>query len=246
MILKEKFAKQGNWLFRHRSYLPLLLLPFILIALAQKSVIPENDFRENIFEILCFLISSLGFFIRILTVGFVPGSTSGRNTKKQVASKLNKSGIYSIVRNPLYLGNFLMWLGVIMFVGSFWLTFSFILIFFLYYERIIYAEEDFLLEKFDDEYKKWTDKTPAFFPKFKSWKKPELTFSLKTVLRREYSSFFGMVTSFTVLEILGNLFEEKKFEIGRDWLVGFGISLLIYLTLRTLKKKTKFLNVNGR
>ncbi|MGB8874133.1 MAG: hypothetical protein WCC75_12145, partial [Desulfobaccales bacterium] len=44
--------------------------------------------------------------------GLPPRGTSGRNTQGQVAETLNTTGIYSLVRNPLYLGNFLIWLGL--------------------------------------------------------------------------------------------------------------------------------------
>ena len=50
--------------------------------------------------------------IRIYTVGTTPAGTSGRNRDKQIAEKLNKTGVYSIIRHPLYLGNLLIWLGV--------------------------------------------------------------------------------------------------------------------------------------
>lgn len=52
--------------------------------------------------------------------------------------------MYSIVRNPLYLGNFLMVLRVVLVLRVWWLSLLYLLVFTIYYERIIFAEEMFL------------------------------------------------------------------------------------------------------
>ncbi len=100
-----------------------------------------------------------------LTVGFAPKNTSGRNTAAgQMADELNVTGIYSIVRHPLYVGNFFMWLGPVLFLRSVWFTIVFCLVYWLYYERIMFAEEQFLRRKFGDAYDKWSEKVKAFIP----------------------------------------------------------------------------------
>lgn len=90
--------------------------------------------------------------IRIFTIGHTSKRTSGRNTKRQIADTLNTTGIYSVVRHPLYLGNFFMFLGVMLFAHLWWLLLIYILVFWLYYERIMFAEEAFLRKNFGDEY----------------------------------------------------------------------------------------------
>ncbi len=66
------------------------------------------------------IIGMLGQGIRIWVAGFAPKDTSGRNTKEQKASVLNHTGLYSLCRNPLYLGNFLMMLAPCILLGN-WL-----------------------------------------------------------------------------------------------------------------------------
>ena len=134
-MLKGEFVKQGNWLFRWRSYLPLLIIPVMFLALMET----ENSERfmghtlDCFYKILCILVSILGMVVRFMVIGFVPKGTSGRNTKLQVANTLNLSGMYSLVRHPLYLGNFLVSLGIVMFVEVWWFVLIFILVFWIYY-----------------------------------------------------------------------------------------------------------------
>ena len=125
MALKNEFKNQGDWLFRHRSFLPLLLLPLVILGVFTGHFLKTGSLIENIYNIFCIIISLVGLGVRIITIGHVPKRTSGINTKKQIADSLNSTGIYSIVRHPLYLGNFLMWLGIILFVQSLWLIFIF-------------------------------------------------------------------------------------------------------------------------
>jgi len=110
----------------------------------------------------------------------------------------------------------------------------------------MYAEESFLERKFGDNFFNWSKQTPLFFPNFRKWKKSELEFSLKKVLRMEYSGFFGMVCCFVFLHIFRNFIENKKIQIETEWLIIFIVSLVIYLVLRFLKKKTKIFRVAGR
>jgi|Deesub1362B_J571_1020462.scaffolds.fasta_scaffold00289_39 protein-S-isoprenylcysteine O-methyltransferase Ste14 len=248
MALREELERQGAWLFRRRSYLPLLILPVLLVALRDSECLEPllGDGAEDLWEFFCIGVSFFGFFIRCFTVGHVPKGTSGRNTKDQIAERLNTTGMYSVVRHPLYLGNFFIMLGMAMFTQVWWFVLIAVLAFWIYYERIIFKEEEFLRQKFGDAFVEWARTTPAFLPRLGNWRKPDLPFSLKTVLKREYTGLFVISSSFTLLETAGDFVSEGALEIEMGWLVFFGISLVAYLTLRTLKKKTRLLHVEGR
>jgi protein-S-isoprenylcysteine O-methyltransferase Ste14 len=246
MALREEFRKHGNLLFRFRSYLPLLFFPIIIMALSSLKYPGNEHWKDQIWEMVCLAISFLGLGIRIFTIGRVPEGTSGRNTGRQIADVLNTSGIYSVVRHPLYLGNFFMWLGIIMFIHSWWLTITFMLAYWLYYERIMYAEEEFLRDKFGDSYLQWANKTPAFWPNLSNWQAPNLPFSWRTILKREYHGLFGIIFTFTILEVAGDYIVSGRFELDPLWVGLFTVNLLIYLVLRFLAKKTTILQDQGR
>ena len=103
MSLDQSIEKQGNFLFKYRGQFPVFL--FILsIPFIYSSSSVDNDY-SNTYIISSVLFTLLGFLIRFYTIATTPKNTSGRNTNKQIAEILNTTGIYSIVRHPLYLAN---------------------------------------------------------------------------------------------------------------------------------------------
>lgn len=246
MALREEFRAQGNTLFRFRSYLPLAFFVIILLAMKDFSFVRHDLMLDQRWEMFCLAISLLGLGIRINTIGHVPKGTSGRNTTRQRAESLNTTGIYSIVRHPLYIGNFFMWLGVIMFLHSVWLIFTFVISYCLYYERIMYAEEEFLRRKFGCTYLKWAKQVPAFWPKFSNWKPANLTFSWRNVMRREYHGLFGVILAFSLLEFMANYVLLGKFSLDWLWSYILTVNLFIYLIIRLMVKNTRTLHVVGR
>jgi protein-S-isoprenylcysteine O-methyltransferase Ste14 len=246
MLLQEQFVHTGRWLFRWRSYLPLIFFALLLIQLRQFQYLGGTEATDLVWEVVCLAVSLSGLGVRILAVGYAPRGTSGRNTRKQVAESLNTSGAYSVVRHPLYVGNFFMWFGVVLFEHNWWLALVFVLCFALYYERIMCAEEQFLKERFGETYLQWAQRTPAFFPKFRRWQRPRLAFSWQTVLRREYPGLFALITAFTVLEVLGDVVVTGSAELDPMWMGLFGVTGVTYLVLRWLKRRTHLLRVSGR
>ena len=178
MALVHEFENSGNWLFKRRSWLPVFIIVagIVMMYLGNRQAI-LFDMRMSLF----FLgVSLFGQVIRIFTVGFTPKNTSGRNTVNgQIADELNVTGIYSLLRHPLYLGNFFMWLGPVLFLRSIGVTIVFGLIYWLYYERIMFAEEQFLRRKFGDIYDKWSEKVSSFIPYSFKYIPPKLPFLRK-------------------------------------------------------------------
>ena len=242
MTLEEECIRMGNRLFRWRSYLPLIFMVLIIINMKNFEFIGKDEKINELWQMGCFLIAILGLAIRAFTVGYVPNGTSGRNTKEQIADSLNTTGIYSITRNPLYLGNFFIYLSVVGFVHSAWLTMVYLLTFFFYYERIIFAEESFLKNKFGDKYLFWVNQNSIFFPRFKNWEPPSLPFSFKMVLKQEYLGWFYVILAFTLLELIGDFVAKGSLQLDLTWVVLFLSGLFLYCVLTFVKKKTNLLS----
>jgi protein-S-isoprenylcysteine O-methyltransferase Ste14 len=246
MALQEEFKKTGEYFFRWRSYLPLVMAVLFILGLAHFRY-PFADHRLDLaWDAGCLAVALLGQGLRFFTVGFVPRGTSGRNTRGQVADTLNTTGMYAVVRNPIYLGNFIIWFGLSLFMKSLWFSTIIVLFFTIFYERIIFAEEAFLREKFGDAFMQWTEETPAIIPRLRNWQPPSLPFSIKSALNREYGTFFAIIVTFTVLELLAGLVNFRKLTLEAVWVKLFIFSAAFYLTIRFLKKKTKVLATEGR
>jgi protein-S-isoprenylcysteine O-methyltransferase Ste14 len=245
MALVHEFEKSGNWLFKRRSWLPVFIIAagIGMMYLDNRQAI-LFDMRD---EFIFLGVSILGELIRIFTVGFTPRNTSGRNTiNGQIADELNVTGIYSLVRHPLYLGNFFMWLGPVLFLRSVGVTLVFGLLYWLYYERIMFAEEQFLRKKFGDIYDKWSETVSSFIPGSFRYIPPKLSFSVKTVLKREYNSFVNIFAIFTILDLFRNYFLSERIYLTGMWIWLFVAAGVIWLVVRTIEKRTHWLDVEGR
>lgn len=249
MALSNQMENQGHWLFKHRSLLPLVVF---IGAIAMYLINESNPSHwelegtgwEWVYESFCLVVALLGLFIRIYTVGYSAANTSGRNTERQVADVLNTTGIYSIMRNPLYVGNFFMWLGIAMLTGNFWFTMFFILLYFLYYERIIYTEEQFLIRKFGNSYLDWAEKTPVILPNFRNWVKSPYPFNWRKVLRQEKNGLAALFVIFCFFELIGELVKPVQ-EYNYPLLAAGILSIVIYGVLKYLKYKTCWLNCDN-
>lgn len=243
--MQDDLVSSGSWLFKWRGYMPLITMIILLPAMLQFTYPWQSHMIDQLFDFACYAVSLLGLAIRVVTVGYVPRDTSGRNTKGQVALRLNTSGMYSVVRHPLYFANFWMWMGVAMFPRVWWVPVLMGGFFIFLYERIVCAEEAFLTEKFGDSYREWSSRTPLWWPRFKNWAAPDLPFSWRSVLRRENSTFLALTSIFFFLETLGTLVNEGKFELDIAWTVVFAFAVALYVVLKTLKRQ-KYLNEPGR
>jgi protein-S-isoprenylcysteine O-methyltransferase Ste14 len=246
MALREQFSKSGLWLFRWRSLLPVVVMFAIILVIVFEPQ-DQSGWTDALgWQLSCVGISTLGLVIRILTVGRVPHDTSRRSTRERSAAEVNRTGMYSLVRHPVYLGNYLMWLGVALAPGVWWLAVLITLGYALYYERIMWSEEEFLRSKFGQSYLDWANATPAILPNFRLWEPANLSFSWRTVLRREYASAFALVVAFTIIGLADDYEARFSFSIHGVRMMIFGLSLLGYITLRFLKRQTRVLHIEGR
>ncbi len=144
-------------LFKYRSYTPI---PFLLVL-----VYVAHPTITSMLIGFCFVI--LGEFLRFWGVSYAGSET--RTTGNVGASYLITKGPFSYVRNPLYLGNMLMYFGFGLMADSPLLALVGLFYFFFQYTMIISLEEEGLMKKFLDEYVKYFQAVPRFVPSMKKY-----------------------------------------------------------------------------
>lgn len=198
---------------------------------------------RGVLDVVALAIGLTGLGIRIWTLGHVPSGTSGRSTRGQRADTLNSTGAYSVVRHPLYVGNFFMGLGVACFPGLWWVVLLYVLSFWLYYERIILAEEAFLRDTFGTRFLEWAERTPTFVPDLRKYRPAELPFSWRNVLGREYNGLLALVAVMFLLDVAGVWASEHRLGAHTRWGYALAAAATLWAIGFTLKRGTRLLDV---
>jgi protein-S-isoprenylcysteine O-methyltransferase Ste14 len=246
MLLSQTMRDTGRGLFRWRSYVLLVFLPLIAVAVMRGEPIERalGEVWGGLYEATCVAIVAAGLALRAFTVGFVPARTSGRNTRDQVADSLNTTGMYSLSRNPLYLANGLIYMGVMLYTQDLLLSLAFAFFLCIYYERIILAEEAFLVDRFGEAYLAWVAEVPVLLPRLSGWRAPAMRFSLRTVVRREYTTWLAAIVALGVVDMSADWFGQVvEVDIWR-WLIA--AALVLYGTIHLVKRHTRLLAEPGR
>tara|TARA_B100000945_G_C20356026_1_gene584694 strand:+ start:342 stop:1040 length:699 start_codon:yes stop_codon:yes gene_type:complete len=196
-----EIIERGNILFRYRGiFLSIVLILFFTLEINNPyKLLTLYNFSFGV------IISFFGFLFRCTTIGYIYNNTSGRNTfDGQIAAKLNIYGMYSIVRNPIYLSNFFIILGIFIALGISIFTILLSLIIFLFYKNIISAEEFFLKNKFGNNYSNWVSKTNVIIPNIFNYNKSTLNFSFLRILNREYGTACALALIYLVIYYINN------------------------------------------
>jgi protein-S-isoprenylcysteine O-methyltransferase Ste14 len=146
-------ARVGAVLFRNRSWLPV---PFLLVAL----LAPAHPTAAN--WIAGGVLIGLGEWIRL--AGVAAAGTVTRRRSRDV-QRLVTYGIFQLVRNPLYVGNFLIWMGFVVISGVMWFLPVAIVLFAIEYTLIVSYEEGVLESIFGQEYLDYKQTTPRWIPR---------------------------------------------------------------------------------
>jgi protein-S-isoprenylcysteine O-methyltransferase Ste14 len=146
-------ARIGAVIFKNRGWLPV---PFLLVPLlAAGRMTPRNIAIGAVLMVLGEAWRLWG----VATAGTVTRRRS-RNVQKLVAH-----GPFAWSRNPLYVGNFLIWMGIIALSGVLWFLPVAVAIFALEYYFIVRYEEGVLESIFGAEYLAYKERTPRWIPR---------------------------------------------------------------------------------
>ncbi|MHB9013223.1 MAG: methyltransferase family protein [Ignavibacteriaceae bacterium] len=164
--------------FKYRSYTPI---PFLLLMFFYEDA--------NVWSLIIgFIIAVTGELIRLWGVSWAGSET--RTTGSVGGTFLVVSGPFGRVRNPLYVGNILMYfgLGVMSFSIFPYLQIVALLFFFIQYHFIIKEEEGYLSKTYGKDYQDYLNNVPRFIPRFTRYKASNVEqppFDLKAGLKSE-------------------------------------------------------------
>ncbi len=139
-------VKIGNFIFHYRN----ILFPLFYALLFVPSALLFANGKEML--ILGFMVGLSGQITRMTTIGLVYIIRGGKN-RQVYAEELVTSGIFSHCRNPLYVGNILMIVGLGIMSNTIFFNLLLIPLFLFFYQAIVRAEENFLDSKFGNAYR---------------------------------------------------------------------------------------------
>lgn len=179
--------------FKYRSYTPI---PFVMLMLL--------FINANIWSLIIgFGFALSGELIRLWGVSWAGSET--RTTGAVGGTFLIVSGPFAHVRNPLYVGNIIMYfgLGVMSYAIFPYLQIIALAFFVVQYHFIVKAEEGYLRQTFGSNYETYTKNVPRFLPRLTAYKVKNVTqppFNLKAGLRSERRTFQALgLTSFLII-----------------------------------------------
>ena len=201
-MYQHELARSGKALFVIRgTYIYILIGVGALAVFLTGAKGPfESDAANCGWFWLSLGVASAGALWRILVNGYAALGTSGNQKAGAVASELNTTGPYSLVRNPLYVGRIVNFTGIAMLTGSWVYGALIFLISVLIYERISVYEEEFLREKFGHAHAEWAKRVPALLPRLIGWSKPQYPFWWRRAIRREYKKIFQLASAVVLFD----------------------------------------------
>jgi len=149
-------SRAGGWLFRQRTWLPLPLVAALLL-------IPPPQGTPASLPLAGAVVVVLGEIIRLWAVLHI-GAIS--RTRSDRLGPLVASGPFAYVRNPLYLGNILLWTGFAIAARLAWLAPVVALLLALEYHAIVRWEEQLLTTRIGEPYAQYMREVPRWLPSF--------------------------------------------------------------------------------
>jgi protein-S-isoprenylcysteine O-methyltransferase Ste14 len=241
MTILDQFLRDGDRLFRLRSYFPLLLVPVLVGGIWSSGAPFTSGAVERGWEIVAVIVALGGLALRVWAVGTAPEGTSERSTTNPRASQLRTSGLYSMLRHPLYVANGLMAFGIALFPGIWYLPLIVVLATTVYYERIAAREEQFLEGLFGETFREWAGRVPAVFPRLANRTTSTTPMSWRKAIRGEFHGLLVITASVCLLDVVE--VSRRTGHVGADpvWWWVFVVSAVLFLLVRTVKKTTRLL-----
>jgi protein-S-isoprenylcysteine O-methyltransferase Ste14 len=192
----------GNVLFRFRSFtpVPVIALALFLLWRSRGAPGPGGPAVDAALDLAGLGSALVGQALRFYTLGLVPEGTSGQGNALQAVT-LNTRGPYAFVRNPLYVGNLGICLGLLLIAHDPWVHALGLGFFFGEYFFIIRAEESFLRGRFAEAFDAFCQRVPRWVPRLTPAYEGPLRhgFDVRRALKKEHNPFAAWATGALVL-----------------------------------------------
>jgi protein-S-isoprenylcysteine O-methyltransferase Ste14 len=236
MRIVDQVLATGALFFRWRSYLPLALAPLFLLSFRGSTYPYGSETLAFVWQLVCLAIALVGVAIRIVAGGTSPPGTSGRGTRRQQAVVLNTTGLYSVVRHPLYIGNYFIALGLSLVSRTWWLPLIVTFATLLYYERIAAEEERYLEERFGSDFLAWAARVPAMVPRLGQFEPSHRKFDWRRALRREFYAITEIAIAFPILDAVQGYVVTGRVQADPVWTAVFIAGALYFTVMWSAKR----------
>lgn len=230
----------GNFFFQTRNYLFPVFYVFLFLPFRRIS----PDYMSVFYVGLAIVL--IGQLVRMLTIGMAYIVRGGRN-RRIFADGLVTDGLFSHCRNPMYVGNILLVVGMSIISNSLFAVLVMIPLFLFIYQAITLAEENFLRNKFGSGFDDYCSQVNRWWPKLKGIGNTfrSNSFDFTKVIFKEYNSSFLWMLGATLLLGYNTYWFNRNFSIneeGKSFLIAIVILLTLYFVVRFLKKRRSRLN----
>jgi len=203
--------RAGNFFFRRRD----LVSPAVFLALLAitRPVRPfGSESLDRTMDALGILLTASGQALRVAVIGYAYILRAGGGRGHVYAEDLVTRGLFGTCRNPLYLGNLLIYTGLIVVWNSLWMYLLAIPFYLFLYGSIVSAEETFLESKFGSAYREYCRDVPRWIPDFSRLRESleGMSFNWRRVILKDYGTVAAWALSACLLLIL----EAVTFETG--------------------------------
>ena len=227
-------VKIGNFLFHYRNG----LFPLVYALLIVKSPPLMADYRV---AALCgFLVAASGQLLRGVTVGLEYIIRGGRD-RQVYADKLVQGGLFAHCRNPLYVGNYVILLGVSLASNSVLFCAIAVPFFAFAYWAIIAAEENYLRKKFGPEFDDYCARVNRLMPNLSGLSRTlaGMRFNWRRLITAEYGSAYIWLAAIPLVTLkntwLVDQYSASNPVVWISWSL-LAVATLAYALARFLKK----------
>jgi protein-S-isoprenylcysteine O-methyltransferase Ste14 len=237
-----RLAQVGAVFYRYRKYfIPGALV--LVLAFFRPVVFRGDRWLDTLLDLVGVGVALCGQTLRAAVIGYEYIRRGGKDGKAY-ADTLVTGGLFAHARNPLYVGNLVLLLGLLIIFnspGAYLVVFPLAVFF---YAAIVAAEEAYLRERFGEPYEEYCRRVPRWIPDLRGLRETVsgLGFNWRRLVRKEYGSAYAWILAAVLLRVWvvsthAAYAEERPYLAW--YLLPIGLATLGWATARFMKKQRR-------